>query len=79
VCLYGDALHHVGARAELFRLHARHQRDPELVRADVSEEKITIGYARKNYGVGVKPGPRLKLDKAATKKLRAKRRPPNRR
>src|SRR2546423_1687773 len=52
------------------------ERDPELVRADVSEEKITIGYAKKNYGVVIKPGPGATLDKAVTKKLRAKRRPP---
>jgi len=49
-------------------------RDPELVRADVSEEKITIGYARKHYGVAIKPGPRFTIDMAATRKLRGRQR-----
>jgi N-methylhydantoinase B len=46
------------------------ERDPELVRADVSEEKITAGYARKHYGVVIKARPGFAIDKAATKKLR---------
>jgi N-methylhydantoinase B len=50
------------------------ERDPELVSADVSEEKITIGYARKHYGVAFKKGPRLAIDVAATKKLRGRQR-----
>ena len=48
------------------------ERDPELVRNDVSEEKITVAYARKHYGVAIKKGPRFAIDVAATKKLRAK-------
>jgi N-methylhydantoinase B len=50
------------------------ERDPDLVRADVSEEKLTIGYARKHYGVVIKPGPRFAIDKAATRKLRGRQR-----
>ena len=48
------------------------ERDPELVRNDVTEEKITVAYARKRYGVAIKKGPRFAIDVAATKKLRAK-------
>jgi len=47
------------------------ERDPELVRNDVREEKITIAYARKHYGVAIKKG-RFAVDVAATKKLRAR-------
>jgi N-methylhydantoinase B len=50
------------------------ERDPELVSADVSEEKITIGYARKHYGVAFKASPRFAVDVAATKKLRGRHR-----
>ena len=50
------------------------ERDPELVRTDVSEEKLTIGYARKHYGVAIKPAPRFAIDMAATKKLRERHR-----
>jgi N-methylhydantoinase B len=50
------------------------ERDPELVFNDVAEEKITIGYAKLNYGVVIKPGTRPSLDLAATETLRSKRR-----
>jgi N-methylhydantoinase B len=50
------------------------ERDPELVRADVMEEKLTAAYARKNYGVVIKSAPRFAVDLAATRKLRARRR-----
>jgi N-methylhydantoinase B len=50
------------------------ERDPELVFNDVAEEKITIAYAKLNYGVVIKPGTRPSLDQAATETLRSKRR-----
>jgi N-methylhydantoinase B len=48
------------------------ERDPELVREDVREEKLTAAYARKHYGVALKKGPRFAVDVAATKKLRGR-------
>ena len=50
------------------------ERDPELVREDVREEKLTATYARKHYGVALKKGPRFAVDVAATKKLRGRQR-----
>ena len=50
------------------------ERDPDLVRGDVMEEKITAAYARKHYGVAIKKGPRFAVDTAATKKRRARKR-----
>jgi N-methylhydantoinase B len=50
------------------------ERDAELVRADVSEEKITIDYARKHYGVVIRSCAPPTLDAAGTKRLRARRR-----
>jgi N-methylhydantoinase B len=50
------------------------ERDPELVLADVSEGKISIGYARENYGVVIADGAHPSLDDAATTALRAERR-----
>jgi N-methylhydantoinase B len=50
------------------------ERAPELVLDDVAEEKITIGYAKENYGVVITPGANPSLDMAATEKLRSQRR-----
>jgi N-methylhydantoinase B len=44
-------------------------RDPELVRADVADEKLTVGYAREVYGVVVDPET-LAVDEEATRQLR---------
>jgi N-methylhydantoinase B len=44
-------------------------RDPEMVRADVDDMKVSIGRARSVYGVVMDPET-LKVDFAATKKLR---------
>jgi N-methylhydantoinase B len=46
------------------------ERAPELVQADVWNEKITIGRARDTYGVVIHPAT-LQLDWAATEELRA--------
>jgi N-methylhydantoinase B len=47
------------------------EREPALVLNDVTEEKITIGYARENYGVVIRPGTPPTLDEAATERLRS--------
>ncbi|MBI1777129.1 MAG: hydantoinase B/oxoprolinase family protein [Proteobacteria bacterium] len=49
------------------------ERDPERVLNDVSEEKISIAYARKHYAVVINPGIQPSLDIAATRRLRARR------
>lgn len=49
------------------------ERDPELVRADVWNEKQTIQYAARAYGVVLDPAA-LNVDKAATDRLRHERR-----
>jgi len=48
------------------------ERDPELVRADVTEEKISPAYAREHYGVVIKSGAAFTVDAAETKKLRGR-------
>ena len=45
------------------------ERDPELVRADVWSEKLTIGHVRREYGVVIEPDT-IKVDRAATESLR---------
>jgi N-methylhydantoinase B len=47
-------------------------RDPELVAADVTNEKITLEYARREHGVALDPIT-LKVDAEATRALRASR------
>ena len=46
------------------------ERDPELVRIDVADEKLTVGYAREVYGVVV-DAETLTVDEAATAQLRS--------
>jgi len=49
-------------------------RDPAMVLHDVREEKLTVGYAEREYGVVIDPGT-LALDVSATDRLRAAGRP----
>lgn len=46
------------------------RRDPELVREDVLEERNTVEHAHDTYGVVIRPGPELKVDEDATRRLR---------
>ena len=46
------------------------ERDPELVRDDVLNEKLTAEYARREYGVAFEPD-KLQVDRAATELLRS--------
>ena len=46
-------------------------RDPDLVQRDVWNEKLTVGYARREYGVVIDPET-LQLDQVATGQLRAR-------
>jgi N-methylhydantoinase B len=48
-------------------------RDPEQVRADVLDGKVSIGHARDAYAVVFGPGPQPAVDAAATRALRAER------
>ena len=47
------------------------ERDPEAVRADVLDEYVSVGGARRDYGVVIDPRT-LEIDHAATRKLRAR-------
>ncbi|HEX6212214.1 MAG TPA: hydantoinase B/oxoprolinase family protein [Methylomirabilota bacterium] len=49
-------------------------RDPERVAEDVRDEKVSIGYARREHGVVIDPTT-LKVDEAATRAARAAARP----
>lgn len=49
-------------------------RDPERVRADVLDDKVTIGHARDAYAVVIGNDPERRVDLAATLSLRALRR-----
>jgi N-methylhydantoinase B len=50
------------------------ERDPEKVRADVLDGKVTIDHARNSYGVIFCDGAQLNVDTSATSALRATRR-----
>ncbi len=66
----GDLFHHVMSGAGGFGDPLA--RDPELVRADVVEEKVSPEAALRDYGVVLRPGdPFPALDLAATARLRA--------
>ncbi len=51
-----------------------YDRDPERVRADVLDGKITVGHAREAYGVVLRNEPQSPVDIQATRALRAARR-----
>jgi N-methylhydantoinase B len=48
-------------------------RDPELVRADVWNEKLSVAYAAREYGVVIDPDT-LDVDLEATERVRRERR-----
>lgn len=51
-----------------------HERDPEQVRADVLDDKVSVACARDTYGVVLGEGPRCTVDQEATRMLRETRR-----
>ena len=63
----GDVIHHVMAGGGGWGDPL--ERDPELVRDDVFNEKLSVEYARREYGVAIAPLT-LEVDREATDRLR---------